>query len=305
MKDRTNERKKRTILGAAALAAVLAVAAGVGGVTVFGENGKNGGDAAPQVNVGRSPGMTEESWRAAGLAEEMEKNTAVEQQSAGAPPVTPAGATFDANRFSLPEGAGLLVVVEGTGGSNCRVYAFEKTGDGWTLRVDTPGFLGRNGMSNHRTVGDKTTPIGLFRMNTPFGQSAPLDGFPSNYIQVDSTYVWEDGSNRLVQGSMLSGERVGTQGYAGHYDYVLDAGFNRNAIPDQGSALFLHCSVEGIPSTSGCVAIPKDQMAVIMGLYGACGDGNGYIAQAPAGTFEQIYDSYGVNNGLSPEGDFG
>lgn len=212
--------------------------------------------------------------------------------------------SFDVNRFVLPDPARMLVVVEGTGGTGCHVYAYEKTGEGWALRVDTLGYLGRNGMSNHRTVGDKTTPIGLFQLNTPFGQSPALEGFPSNYIQVDESYVWEDSSNRLVKGSTASGEQVGTFWYKGHYDYVLDAGFNRNAIPNQGSALFLHCTVPEKSDTSGCVGIPKEQMAAVMRLYGTYGDGACYIAQAPQGTFAWIYDSYGANQGLSPEGNF-
>lgn len=215
---------------------------------------------------------------------------------------------FEADRFVLPPTARVLVVVEGTEGSSCRVYAYEKipeSGSGWIPRVDTAGILGHNGMSNHRTAGDKTTPIGVFQMNTPFGQDEPLEGFPGNYIQVTENHVWESETNRLQADSMKDGERVGTKAYAGYYDYVLDAGYNIHAVPAKGAALFLHCQAEGAAGTAGCVAIPKDQMAVIMLLYGKYGDGACYIAQAPEGTFPLIYDSYGTNNGLSPEGDFG
>ena len=213
--------------------------------------------------------------------------------------------TFDVNRFVLPEEARVLVVVEGTGASACNAYAFERGENGWGLRLQTGGCLGLNGMSNHRTEGDKTTPIGVFQMNTPFGQDAPLEGFPANYIQVDETYIWSQDSNRLVRDLSASGEQVGTAGYAEHYDYVIDAGYNRNAVPKAGSALFLHCIGQGKTYTSGCVSIPKEEMAKVMRLYGTYGDGACYIAQAPAGTFELIYDTYGANNGLSPEGDFG
>ena len=54
------------------------------------------------------------------------------------------------------------------------------------------------------------------------------------------------------------GERVGSSGYAGYYDYAIDAGFNPNGIKNQGSALFLHCSGEFKEYTSGCVAIEKE-----------------------------------------------
>ena len=52
------------------------------------------------------------------------------------------------------------------------------------------------------------------------------------------------------------------------------------------------------------MAIEKDQMAQIMKLYGKYGSGTSFIAQAPKGTFEQIYNTYGTNQGLSPEGNF-
>lgn len=109
--------------------------------------------------------------------------------------------TADASRFVLPEEARVLVIVEGTGGSNCNVYAFERSSaaGAWEKRLETTGHLGMNGMSNHRHSGDKTTPIGVFKMNTPFGQAKALEGFPSDYIQVDDTYVWEDDTNKMSQ----------------------------------------------------------------------------------------------------------
>ena len=126
--------------------------------------------------------------------------------------------TADASRFVLPEEARVLVIVEGTGGSNCNVYAFERSSaaGAWEKRLETTGHLGMNGMSNHRHSGDKTTPIGVFKMNTPFGQAKALEGFPSDYIQVDDTYVWEDDTNKISPDLSKEGERVGSSGYAGY-----------------------------------------------------------------------------------------
>ena len=214
--------------------------------------------------------------------------------------------TVRPERFVLPAGARVLVAVEGTGGSSCQVSVYERETEGsaaWSLKMATPGYLGHNGMSNHRTMGDMTTPIGVFQLNTPFGQADPLPGFPEDYVKVTESYVWETRTNRLTESSEEEGERVGTKGYAGHYDYVLDSGYNRNAIEGKGAALFLHCSVEGGSGSSGCVAIPKERMAEVMCLYGTYGRAC-YIAQAPKGTFSRIYDSYGTNQGLSPDGDF-
>lgn len=213
---------------------------------------------------------------------------------------------FDVDRFALPEGAQVLVVVEGTGGSQCNVYAYEKIDGVWIGKVRTCGYLGRGGMSNDRVEGDKTTPIGLFQMNTPFGQKEAMEGFPANYLQVNENHVWLASSNQMTEDKSARGhgEAVGTPAYAGYYDYAIDAGYNKYGIAKKGSALFLHCIREGRTDTSGCVAIPTEQMIAIMRLYGAHGDGACYIAQAPQGTFSLIYDSYGANNGLSPDGEF-
>ncbi len=214
---------------------------------------------------------------------------------------------FDVNQFILPEEAKVLVVVEGTKGAECNVYAYERADNIWFRRVETYGYLGRNGMSNHRTEGDKTTPIGVFQMNTPFGQKEPLEGFPIHYLQVTEDHVWLADGNKMVNDAHArgKGEAVGTAAYAGYYDYAIDAGYNSNGIPHMGSALFLHCIGHNRKDTSGCVAIPTEQMVAVMRLYGIYGDGACYIAQAPKGMFPLIYNTYGMNNGLSPEGDFG
>lgn len=213
--------------------------------------------------------------------------------------------SFSVERFVLPEDAGMLVVVEGTKGSECNVYAYERSEasqNRWILKLETPGYLGRNGMSNNRTEGDKTTPIGLFQMNTPFGQADPKNGFPESYIKVNADYVWTENTNRLVKNPKENGEHVGTAGYSEYYDYVIDMGYNKNAVDKKGSALFLHCHGHNRAETSGCVSIEKSKMEEIMKLYGACKEGGSYIALAPSGTFEGVYDSYGANFGLSPEG---
>lgn len=215
--------------------------------------------------------------------------------------------SFDVERFVLPEEARMLVVVEGTDGSNCMVYAYERPDEEknvWEQRLCTAGRLGRNGMSNNRVEGDKTTPIGLFQLDTPFGQGEALEGFPENYVKVNKDHVWVTKTNRLEADSTESGERVGTKKYAGYYEYVLNAGYNKNAVEKKGAALFLHCQKKERKGSAGCVEIPTQNMIELMRLYGAYGDGACYIAQAPRGTFSLIYESYGTNDGLSPEGDF-
>lgn len=220
---------------------------------------------------------------------------------------------FNPDSFRLPEDAKALVVVEGLEDSKCKVYVFEKNvdssdkGEEWEELFEVDGIMGRNGMNNYRKEGDGTTPIGVWQMDTPFGQKDAQEGFPENYIKVDESYVWTDTTNKLVkdESQTLTGERVGKNGYAGYYDYAINAGYNKNAYPKKGNALFLHCLGASRSGSSGCVQIPTDAMIKVMKLYGKYGDGKCYIAQAPKGTIDKLYEAYGVCNGLSPDGDFG
>ena len=257
-------------------------------------DGQETGESAGTAGLSQEAG-TPEPVQISEASEQIQSAADLEQT------VSTETGSFQTERFQLPETAAVLTVVEGTGGSSCRVYVFEKDENGqWEQQFVTDGYLGRNGMSSSRSTGDKTTPIGLFELNTPFGQKPALEGFPDNYIQVDESYLWSDAENRLVTGVTGYGEWVGTAGYADYYYYCLDMGYNRNAVPGKGSALFLHCHGGGRTETSGCVSIEEERMIELMRLYGTYGDGRCFIALAPEGGFEPVYGALGTNNGLSP-----
>ncbi len=240
----------------------------------------------------------EEVYGAAGTAVCMDEPASAD---AGAVQTADTAVTaVDPAAFLLPDTARVLVTVEGLEGTACEVKAYEKTEEGWQERFCTAGLLGRNGMSYDRTEGDKTTPVGVWQLNTPFGQKPALEGFPENYIHVDESYVWTDRTNRLVRDTSQDGERVGSSGYSPYYNYVLDCGYNANAVERKGSALFIHCTAEGSDGSSGCVQVPEECMISLMRLYGRYGAGACFIAQAPQGRLPDMYDAYGANNGLSP-----
>jgi len=214
---------------------------------------------------------------------------------------------FDPVECKLPDNANVCIVVEGAKektDTSCTVYAFEKTSNGWKIVLTADGYLGSNGMNNYRKAGDCTTPIGVFKMNTPFGQKPALEGFPKNYIQVDNQYVWSDDLQKLVRDTSYYGEKVGDPYYAGYYDYCIDLGYNPTAIPKKGNALFLHCRVNGDTTTHGCVEIDTDKMIEILKLYGKYEDGTIYCALYPKGKEKMVYGTYGIYKGLSPNGDF-
>ena len=221
---------------------------------------------------------------------------------------------FDVSKAGLPADAHVCVAIEGTTKSECNVAVYEKASPTdanpepqWTMMIATKGYLGKNGLNNYRVEGDKTTPIGIFKMNTPFGQSSAQPGFPVNYQQVSGdVFVWSDDYQKLVYdpSMKLKGERVGNAKYKGYYEYCIDLGYNPTAIPKKGSALFIHCGPENDHESSGCVQIKEELMAELIKIYGKYGEGCSYSAIYPKGKADKIYGTFGIFKGLSPNGDF-
>ncbi|MDO5140973.1 MAG: L,D-transpeptidase family protein, partial [Eubacteriales bacterium] len=140
----------------------------------------------------------------------------------------------------------------------------------WNRLLSCRAMLGMGGLYKEKE-GDNKTPVGVFKMNTPFGIMDPLPGFPKEYIKVDGTYFWNGDSlspsyNRLVKDGEAIFDKSESEhltDYAGYYDYCLNIGYNDEGTPYRGSALFLHCEVDG-QETHGCIAVPKADMIEIM-----------------------------------------
>lgn len=237
-----------------------------------------------------------------------------------------ASRTFDVARFAVPEDTKNLVVVEGfakNGGrdtykeevvtdvsrwNRARVTAYtrENAGSAWTPVVQSAAVYGWGGMSNQRHEGDGTTPVGLFRADTPFGWQPAGEGFPADYEEImvaEHRQYWSDDTNRLEHNSDVSvqtGERLWENWAKTIYDYCLNIAFNHDYVKGTGSAIFLHCTKEYKPSTAGCIAMDPRAMQAILRMYAG---GKTCVALAPAGQFEAVYGAFS-EAGVSPTGSF-
>ena len=204
----------------------------------------------------------------------------------GAPTAQTAAAVPDG--ISLPEEAEVLITVEsGKGEVSGTLKLYTKnaqSGDGtvWTEILSTTAMLGKNGLGKEKE-GDNKTPLGVFKMNTPFGIKDALPGFPANYLKVGKNHYWCGDSdselyNRMADASgsvsFSKSESEHLTDYAGYYDYCIDTGYNPEGTPHKGSALFLHCVVRG-QTTHGCIAIPEADMIETLKHYR---EGRTYIA---------------------------
>ncbi|MGP1348393.1 MAG: L,D-transpeptidase family protein [Stomatobaculum sp.] len=259
--------------------------------------------------------------KTAGIARAVKKTETV--PPAGEKRIRTDTLSFDVTRFVLPEDAKALVVTEGfavNGGKSvyrsgyvenealwnrARVTVFSKNASGaWEAKIQSAAVYGWGGMSNHRHSGDGTTPIGLWKADTAFGRAKAEEGFPAEYVQISLTarnQYWSDSTNRLMVNSDISaqnGEKLWADWAEEIYAYSLNSGFNKDcAQPGTGSALFLHCSKAGKPSTAGCVAMAPEAMKAILRLYAK---GGLYVAQAPEGQFETVYAAYSESGAAAP-----
>ncbi|MBR2532315.1 MAG: L,D-transpeptidase family protein [Lachnospiraceae bacterium] len=204
-----------------------------------------------------------------------------ETPAAGADAAGKETTAWDPAKAAVPADARVMMTLEGSRSEDhgiFRIYTRSQETNGgltpWTLALETAAMSGRNGLYKE-VEGDKKTPVGIFKMNTPFGILPAQEGFPSNYVQADERFYWVGNSdspmyNRFVRSDIFTefDPRASEQivRYPGYYNYCIDTGYNPEGIPYRGSAIFLHCVVDG-QNTAGCIAIPEADMVTAMKLY--------------------------------------
>ena len=192
---------------------------------------------------------------------------------------------LEIDKINIPADSQVLITLAGSSTLDTgELNVYTKGDDGaWkTVYAGIRAKYGMNGLYKEKE-GDSKTPVGVFKMNTPFGIADSVEGFPDNYIKVDPDMYWNGDSasdryNKLVNVKEYTAfDRSASEhliNYSGYYDYCIDTGYNYEGTPYRGSAIFLHCVIND-EHTHGCIAIPKEYMTEIMKLYS---EGNTYIA---------------------------
>ena len=117
-------------------------------------------------------------------------------------------------------------------------------------------------MTRDKKEGDLKTPIGEFELGIILSMNKILKNKNGlNYIQIDENMYWvDDGSsiyyNQLVDISKVKKDWNSAEhliDYKIEYEYLIEIKTNPNNIPDNGSAIFLHCTNN--KPTAGCVAV--------------------------------------------------
>ncbi len=186
---------------------------------------------------------------------------------AGAPP---AGA--EPPWFAAAVGPATQVLsVVGTGGSNAKMDVWQRRPEGWQpIGTAIPVRIGANGMVAKAQEGMMATPMGVFTLDFAFG-TEPNPGGGLDYVQTTPDHWWSaDGPTyntmqvcKKDQCPFNTSPASGTENlYIPQYAHAVVMGVNKQRIPGDGSAFFVH-STDGGP-TAGCVALDDATLVTII-----------------------------------------
>ncbi len=278
-----------TAVFALSMAVNMTTFAGNGAVKIIRNDGTGTASAENMLKAANTDTLNKNQRSAS------ESGTAVQQTTSGITEAT----GLEIDKVAVPDSARVLITLSAAknsdSGTLC-VYKKEAGADGaltWKLQLSSAAKLGKAGLYKEKE-GDNKTPVGIFRMNTPFGRADRQEGFPDNYIKVNANHYWNGDSDSTLYNKLVSTEnytafnRAQSEhiiNYGSYYNYCIDTGYNADGTPYKGSAIFLHCAVNN-ENTHGCIAIPEADMIKIMKLYE---EGNTYIAIYDTSDKEAMY----------------
>lgn len=152
------------------------------------------------------------------------------------------------------------------------LYGLEKRGSDWAVLLDTiPGTFGSAGVAppGEKREGDRRTPGGAFALGPAYGYD-PLPGLAIPYIDLDTNHYWISASdspqyNQLVRGfpeeknveKMLRDDEL--------YEYGVVIQYNTSpAVPERGSAIFIHVGRGMDDPTLGCIAVDREDLLTLL-----------------------------------------
>lgn len=180
----------------------------------------------------------------------------------------------DGDVLSDPEivsGTDRVLVVRGQGGSAVRAAYYLAENGTWSAVFETEGVWGLNGCSYDKREGDRKTPCGVYGFNRAFGiLDDPGSLLP--YHKLTEADYWVDDPDSAHYNRMVNADETERDWDSAehliridpYYHYVLSLTYNEEAVPGKGSAIFLHCTAEGYPGSSGCICIPEPEMKTVM-----------------------------------------
>lgn len=167
-----------------------------------------------------------------------------------------------------------------------KLVGYQKIGGQWQLTFDTIDVnFGKKGFAafDKKLEGDGKSPTGIFKIGKAFGYA---DDIPHDidFITLNENHYWDSDSKSSTYNQLLTEKPatplVEVMRRKDHlYKYGIIIEYNtEQAIPEKGSAIFLHVQRREGAHTAGCISMeeknivdlikwlqPKQQPMVVMG----------------------------------------
>ena len=131
--------------------------------------------------------------------------------------------------------------------------------------------IGKNGFNSNKKEGDYSTPKGLFSLQKLYFRKDRV-GIPKCKLQrkiIQDNMAWcDDFTNKNYNDEIKTkNKKLKEHLYRKDhkYDYVISINYNKEKIPNKGSAIFLHLTDSYNP-TAGCIALKKKDFEILIKL---------------------------------------
>ena len=132
--------------------------------------------------------------------------------------------------------------------------------------------IGKNGISKKKIEGDKTTPVGIFKLTSIYYRNDRVIK-PETKLKVKKiikTNGWCDDPNSSFYNKEISTikkikhEKLYRKDHK--YDYLILIEYNtKKIVPNKGSAIFIHLT-KNYENTAGCIALKKKDFIILLKL---------------------------------------
>ena len=132
--------------------------------------------------------------------------------------------------------------------------------------------IGKNGFNNKKREGDKSTPVGIYKLGPLYYRSDRIKKPITNLIKkkITKNMAWcNDPKSKLYNRQIIIKKNISYEKMFrkdNKYDYIIFIKYNYNKkIPGNGSAIFIHLTKDYKP-TAGCIAVLKKDFQIILKL---------------------------------------
>ncbi|MFJ1268554.1 L,D-transpeptidase [Legionella lytica] len=163
-----------------------------------------------------------------------------------------------------------VIVVKSLGGIKAKMILCQRHGTLWKAKFSSPfkAVIGKNGVavSGEKKEGDLKTPVGLYPIGAAFGIHPLALQMDYKYITKDDKFI--DDIHHKAYNSWVSGSTDATSYetmFTEPYTYGAIINYNMNPIiAGAGSAIFIHLWRSQNTPTSGCIALDKKHLLMML-----------------------------------------